>query len=97
VWVYILKRTNNVFNKQFRVLNENINNTSINCLKTYNGGQFTSLKIENCCKEDGIERHKIAFFTSKKNGMGEHMNRNILERPRNMLNNAKLEQYLWVE
>jgi len=66
VWIYLLKRKANVFNafNQFRALVENSTDRSSKCLRTYNGGEFTSLEFENYCKEDGIERHKTMVYTS---------------------------------
>jgi transposase InsO family protein len=65
VWVYLLKIKADVFNnfKQFRALVEKRTDRSIKCLRTDNGGEFTSVEFENCCKEVGIERHKTTFYT----------------------------------
>jgi transposase InsO family protein len=65
VWVYLLKRKVDVFNifKQFRALVEKSTDMSIKCLRTHNGGEFTSVEFENYCKEAGIERHKTTFYT----------------------------------
>jgi hypothetical protein len=45
VWVYLLKRKDDVFNtfKQFMDLAEKSTDMSIKCLGTYNGGEFTSV------------------------------------------------------
>jgi transposase InsO family protein len=70
---------------------------SIKCLRTNNGGEFTSVEFENYCKEAGIERHKTTVYTPQQNGVAECMNRTLLERARSMLSNAKLQQELWAE
>ena len=97
VWIYLLKRKDDVFNvfKQFRDLFEKIISRKIRCLRTDNGGEFTSMEFENYCKEAGIQRHKTMVYTPHQNGVAEHMNMNLLERERCMLSNAKLQQELW--
>jgi transposase InsO family protein len=97
VWVYLFKRKADVFNtfKQFRALVEKRIDGSIKCLRTYNGCDFTSVEFENYCKEDGIEIHKTMIYTPRENGFVECMNKNLLERTRNMLSNAKMQQELW--
>ena len=93
VGVYILKSKADVFGvfKQFRALVENKTGRPIKCLRTDNGGEFTSLEFENYCKEVGIERHKITVYTPQQNGVAKRMNKTLLERARSILSNAKLE------
>ena len=47
VWVYVLKRKDDVFNtfEQFRVIVEKRTGMTIKCLRTDNGGYFTSLEF----------------------------------------------------
>ena len=80
VWVYLLKRKVDVFNtfKQFTALVEKNTNMSIKCLRTDNGGEFTSMEFENHLKEDGIERHKTMIYTPQQNGVVECMNMTLL-------------------
>jgi transposase InsO family protein len=95
----MLKRKADVFTvfKQFRALVENCIGRSIKCLRTDNGGQFTSMEFENYCKEFGIDRHKTTTYTPQQNGLVERMNTTLLERERGMLSNANLQQELWAE
>jgi 5'-3' exoribonuclease 2 len=90
VWVYLLKRKVDVFNtfKKFRALVEKSIDRSIKCLRTDNGGAFTSVEFENYCKESRIERHKTTVYTQQ-NGVVERINRTLPERERRMLSNAK--------
>jgi len=99
VWVYLLKRKSEVFSMfmQFKASVEKSTGRSIKCLRTDNGGEFTSLEFENYCKEVGIERHKTTTYTPQQNGVVERMNRTLLERARCMLSNANVEQGLWGE
>eukprot|EP00253_Pinus_taeda_P033931 PITA_33931 len=95
----MLKRKSDVFTvfKQFRALVENITGRTIKCLRTDNGGEFTSKEFENYCKDAGIERHKTIVYTPQQNGVAERMNRTLLERARSMLSNAGLQKELWIE
>ena len=70
---------------------------SIKCLRTDNGGEFTSVEFENYCKEARIERHKTMVYTPQQNSVVECMSMILLERARSMLSNAKMQQELWVE
>ena len=65
---------------------------TIKCLRTNNGGEFTSLEFEKYCREEGIVRHKTNVYTPRQNGIAERMNRTLLERAWSMLNNANLGQ-----
>jgi len=52
----------NVF-KQFKAMVEKKLDKSIKCLRTNNGGEFTSLEFEQYCKDEGIVRHKTTIYT----------------------------------
>ena len=72
----MLKRKADVFTvfKLFRALVEKRSGSSIKCLRTDNGGEFTSMEFENYCKEFGIDRHKTTVYTRQQNGV-ELMNK----------------------
>jgi hypothetical protein len=36
---------------------------SIKCLRTDNGGEFTSMEFEDYCNDFGIYRHKTIVYT----------------------------------
>jgi transposase InsO family protein len=94
VWVYLLKRKDDIFIvfKQFRDLVEKSTGRSIKCLRIDNGGEYTSIEFKNYFKEARIERHKTTAYTPQQNNVVEHMNNTLLERERTMLSNAKLQQ-----
>eukprot|EP00253_Pinus_taeda_P027912 PITA_27912 len=79
------------FFKQFRALMENSTRRTIKCLRTDNGGEFTSKEFDSYCKDARIERHKTTFYTPQQNGVAERMNRTLLERARN----CKILQEVW--
>ena len=65
----MLKKKAIVFNvfKQFKAMVEKRTGKSIKCLRTNNGGEFTSLEFEQCCKDEGIVRHKnCCLYSSAK-------------------------------
>eukprot|EP00253_Pinus_taeda_P034717 PITA_34717 len=99
VWVFMLKKKSDVFSvfKQFRALVENNTGRTIKCLRTGNGGEFTSKEFDSYCKDAGIERHKTTVYTPQQNGVAKRMNRTLLERARCMLSNAGLPKELWTE
>jgi transposase InsO family protein len=70
---------------------------SIKCLRTDNGGEFTSMEFENYCKEFGIDRQKTTSYTPQQNGVVKRINMTPLERARSMLSNANLQQEIWAE
>ena len=78
-----------VFNL-FRTLLEKSTGRSIKCLRTNNGGEFTSMEFENYCKEFEIDRHKTTAYIPQQNEVVECMNMTLLERARSMLSNANL-------
>eukprot|EP00253_Pinus_taeda_P003676 PITA_03676 len=98
-WVYMLKRKSDVFSvfKQFRALVENNTGRTIKCLRTDNGGEFTSKEFDNYCKDAGIKRHKTTVYNPQQNGVAECMNKTLLERARSMLSNDGLQKELWTE
>jgi transposase InsO family protein len=77
--------------KQFRALVEKSTGRSIKCLRTDNGGEFTSMEFDNYCKEFWIDRHKTNAYTPQQNGVVERMNMILLESARSMLSNANLQ------
>ena len=95
----MLKKKADVFNvfKQFKTMVEKKTSKSIKCLRTDNGGEFTSLEFEQFCKDEGIFRHKNAVYTPQQNGVAEWMNRTLMERARSMISNANLQKELWAE
>jgi transposase InsO family protein len=99
VWVYLLKRKDDVFTifKQFIAMVEKNSGRSIKCLITDNGCEYTSMEFNKYCKEEGIEEHKTNAYTSQQNNVVERMNMTLLERARSVLSNSKLQQQLWAE
>ena len=64
----MLKKKADVFNifKQFKAKVEKRTGKSIKCLKTNNGGEFTSMEFEQYCKDVGIVDTKLLFLLLSK-------------------------------
>uniref|UniRef100_A0A2N9IRB9 Integrase catalytic domain-containing protein n=1 Tax=Fagus sylvatica TaxID=28930 RepID=A0A2N9IRB9_FAGSY len=70
---------------------------SLKCLRTDNGGEYTSNEFENYCSEYGIRHEKTVPGTPQHNGVAERINRTIVEKVRCMLRMAKLPKSFWAE
>ena len=62
----------------------------LKCLKSNNGGEYTSRDFETYYTKNGIRHEKKVYGTPWSNGVAEMMNCTIIERVRCMLNTAKL-------
>jgi len=69
----------------------------IKCLRTDNGGEYTSDEFDNFCQHEGIKRQFTTAYTQQQNGVAERMNRTLLERTRAMLKAAGLGKSFWAE
>ena len=65
VWVYFLKEKSEAFNKfkAFKTLVENEIGVKIKCLRSDNGGEFTSKEFDLSCETHGIKRQYFAART----------------------------------
>ncbi|CAH9105075.1 unnamed protein product [Cuscuta epithymum] len=99
VWVYFLITKDQVFEcfKTFHVLVERETGKKLKCLRSDNGGEYTSKAFDAYCREYGIRHEKTVPRTPQHNGVAERMNRTIMERVRSMLNMAKLPKSFWAE
>ena len=62
----------------------------IKCLRTDNGGEFTSNEFNDVCESHGIKRQFSAAKSPQQNGVVERKNRTVQEASKTMLNEAKL-------
>ena len=76
--------------KVYKALVENETNLKIKCIRSDNGGEFTSNKFNEFCETHGIKRNFSAAKTPQQNGFVERMNGPVQEAARTMLNEAKL-------
>jgi transposase InsO family protein len=57
----------------------------IKCLRSNNGGEFTSKEFMDFCGEHGIKRHFSVAETHQQNGVVERKNKTVKEMARTML------------
>ena len=99
VWVYILKRKDEVFVnfKQWKTMIKKQTGKSVKLLRTDNVLEFCQGEFNEFCKNEGIVRHHTVRYTPQQNGVAERMNKTLLERARCMLSNAGLPNTFWAE
>lgn len=99
VWVYPIKRKSDVFEvfKAFKARVELESEKKIKCLRTDNGGEYTSDEFDAFCQQEGIKRQFTVAYTPQQNGVAERMNRTLLDRTRAMLRTAGLAKSFWAE
>ena len=61
---------------------ENEANQKIKCIRSYNGGEFTSNKFNDFCEIHGIKRQFSTAKTPQQNGVVKRKNRTIQEATR---------------
>ena len=69
----------------------------LKCIRTDNGGEYTSNDFNAYCSKHGIRHELTEPGTPQHNGVAERMNRTIVERVRCMLRMAKLPKAFWGE
>jgi hypothetical protein len=75
-WIYFMKTKDEVFShfRAFKAQVENMTRRKIKALRTDNGGEFTSTKFNDFCKEERIKREKTMPYNSQQNGVAERKN-----------------------
>ena len=96
-WVCLLKKKSEAFEcfKIFKELVENEAELRIKCLRSDNGGEFTSKEFNLYCEEHGIKRQFSTARTPQQNGVAERKNRIVMEMARTMLNDSQLSGKFW--
>ena len=69
----------------------------LKCLRSDNGGEYTSNEFKSYCSEKGIRHEKTVSGTPQQNGVAERMNCTIVEKIRCMLRMANLPKSFWGE
>ena len=83
--------------KSFKELVQNQTNHNIKCLRSDNGGKFTSNDFNEFCEKHGIERQLLATKTPQQNGVAKRKNRIVQETSRTMINEEKFPNVYWRE
>ncbi|GJR54721.1 retrovirus-related pol polyprotein from transposon TNT 1-94 [Tanacetum coccineum] len=81
VWVNFLKNKSEIFNtfKKWKATVENETNLRVKCLKSDNGGEYSSQDFIEYCVENGIRMLKTIPETPQQNGVAARMNRTLNE------------------
>ena len=99
VWVYVLKRKDQVFERflEWKALVEKSTGRKLKALRTDNGGEYTSTEFETYLKKEGVWHELTVPKTPEQNGVAERMNRTLVEITRSMLGYSKLPHKFWAE
>ena len=97
--VYFLKHKSEVLSKfkEYIQLAENFTGNKLKCLKSDNGGEYTSRGFGQFCKQRGITHELTVPRNPQQNGIAERMNRTLFEAARSMLCYAKLPLRFWAD
>lgn len=96
-WVCLLKKKLEAFGyfKIFKEIVENEVELRIKCLRSDNGGEFTSKEFNLYCEEHGIKRQFSTARTPQQNGVAERKNRVVMEMARTILNDSQMSDKFW--
>jgi transposase InsO family protein len=95
--VFFLRNKSKAFEK-FKVYKEMVENemdSKIKCLRSDNGGDFTSKEFMDYCRRLGIKRQFFISRTPQQNGVVEIKNMTVHEMDRTMLMDSKLTYIFW--
>jgi transposase InsO family protein len=90
--IFFLKNKSEAF-ENFKIYKEMVENemdSRIKCLRSYNGGEFTSKEFMEYCSNHGIKRQFFATRTPQQNGVVERKNKIVQEMARTMIMDSKL-------
>jgi transposase InsO family protein len=78
-WVYFLKEKSEAFEKfkTYKILVDNETYLKIKCLRSENGGEFTSKEFIQFCENHGIKRNFSSPTTPQQNGVVERKKRTV--------------------
>jgi transposase InsO family protein len=97
--VFFLKNKSEAF-ENFKIYKEMVENemdSKIKCLRSDNGGEFTSKEFMDYCNNHGIKRQFFIARTPQQNGVVERKNKTIQEMARTMLMDLKLTDIFWTQ
>jgi transposase InsO family protein len=84
--------------ENFKVYKETVENemdSKIKCLRSDNGGEFTSKEFMEYCSKYGIKKQFFVARTPQQNGVVEIKNKTVQEMDRTMLMDSKLIDIFW--
>ncbi|CAN1187372.1 Retrovirus-related Pol polyprotein from transposon TNT 1-94 [Linum perenne] len=99
VWLDFMKEKSEALEK-FKLFKEKAESEAgqkVQCLRTDNGGEYTSHEFCNYLKELGIRRQLTCPRTPQQNGVAERKNRHLAEICRSMLHAKNVPAKYWAE
>jgi hypothetical protein len=81
--------------KIYKEMGENEMDSKIKCLRSDNGGEFSSKEFMDSCSKHGIKTQFSIARTPQHNGVVERKNMTLQEMARTMLMNYKLTDVFW--
>ena len=100
-WIYFLrtKESEEVVSKfkEFKAQVENLSGRRTKILRSDNGGEYTSTKFNDFCKEAGIKREFTVPYSPQQNGVAKRKNRTVVEAAKSMIHDQSLPMFLWAE
>jgi transposase InsO family protein len=99
VWVFFMKEKSETLSKfiEFRMKVENEVGRKIKCLRTDNGGEYTSDEFCDYLQECHIRRQLTCPGTPQQNGVAERKNKHLAEICRSMLHAKNMPGRFWAE
>jgi transposase InsO family protein len=99
VWVFFMKEKSDTFSKfkEFRESAEGEVGKKIGCLRTDNGGEYSSSEFSQYLRECRIRYQYTCANTPQQNGIAERKNRHLAEVCRSMLHAKNVPGRFWAE
>jgi transposase InsO family protein len=97
--VCFLKNESEAF-ENFNIYKEMVENemdSRIKCLRSDNGGEFTSKKFMDYCSSHGMKRQFSIARTPQQNGVVERKNMIVQEMAQTMIMDSKLTDIFWTQ
>jgi transposase InsO family protein len=95
--ICFLKKKSEAFEnlKVYKEMVENEMDSKIKCLRSNNGGEFTSKEFMDLCSKDGIKMQFSITRTPQQNGVVERKNGTVQKMAQTMLMDSILTYVFW--
>ena len=99
VWVFFMKEKSETFSKfkEFKEIVEGEVGKKICCIRTDNGGEYTSNEFSQYLRDCRIRHQFTCANTPQQNGVAERKNRHLAEICRSMLHAKNVPGRFWAE
>lgn len=89
VWLYLMRHKSQ---GEWKAQVPKLTGRKVRCLRSDNGGEYTSNEFQNLCVNEGIRRQ---YSVPQQNGVAERVNRTLLEKCRSIRLQAGLGRQHW--